>query len=118
MKQDGIIDPTKLNVGDLVQYEEKSYGGYVVEIINDFSDDNFLQYQAQIIEPIYGFHKKGSTFTFGHSLKKEDQSMVSVHCNWKVKKVGSLTCHTPLSEDFSVNEFQNFVKSLTEKYVD
>ena len=118
MKKDDSINPAKLEAGDLVQYEEKSYGGYVVEIVNDTSDDIFVQYQAEIIEPIYGFEEKGSIFKFGHSLKKEDQSMVGAYCDWRLKKVGSLTSHIPISEDFSVNEFQNFVRSLAKKYAD
>lgn len=116
MEQGVIIDPTELKVGDCVQYEEKNFGGYVIEVLNDISDDIFVQYQAEIIEPIHGFQKKGSTFTFGHSLKKENQSMVDVYYDWKVKKLGSPTSHIPISEDFSVKEFQNFVKSLAKKY--
>lgn len=116
MEEGVIIDPTELKVGDCVQYEEKNFGGYVVEILNDISDNNFVQYKARIIEPIYGFQERGSTFTFGHSLKKEDQSMLGAYCDWRIKKVGSSTSHIPISKDFSVKEFQNFVKSLAEKY--
>ncbi len=118
MKQGEITDPTELKVGDCVQYEEKSFGGYVVGILNDISDNSFVQYRAKIIEPIYGFQEKGSSFTFGHSLKKEYQSITGAYCDWRVKKVGSPTSHIPISEGFSVNEFQNFVKSLARKYDD
>jgi len=118
MRQNGIINPTKLKVGDLVQYEEKHRAASIIKIIDDLSSDNFVRYEAEVIEPIFGFKRKSSTFEFGHSLREEDQNMVNVHCDWKVKQVGSSTDYIKFSADYTLEEYNKFVSSLAKKHND
>ena len=118
MEQGSIIDPVELSVGDRVQYEEKHFAASIIEIIEDLSNDNFVRYKAEVLEPIFGFQRKGSTFEFGHSLREEDQNIVSAYLDWKVKEVGSLTDYIKFSTDYTPEEYNKFVSSLAKKYDD
>jgi len=118
MERDSIIDPVELSVGDRVQYEEKHSAASIIKIIEDLSNDNFVRYEAEVLEPIFGFQTKGSTFEFGHSLRKEDQNMVSVYVEWKVKEVGSSTDYIKFSTGYTFEEYNKFVSSLAKKYDD
>jgi len=118
MEQDGIIDPVELSVGDRVQYEEKHSAASIIKIVEDLSNDNFVRYKAEVLEPIFGFQRKGSEFEFGHSLREEDQNMVSVYLDWKVKEVGSSTDYIKISTDYTLEEYKKFVSSLAEKHDD
>lgn len=118
MNRDSDLDPKELEVGDVVQYENEYHAAAVVEITKDLSDEGYLRYEAEVLEPIFGSLQKTESFTFGHTLDEDLQNMVNVHVNWKIKEVGTPTEYVMNSEDLDYNEFDEYVRSLKEKYTE
>ena len=83
------LDPEDLEVGDVVQWENKYHAAAVVEITEDLSDDEFIKYEVEVLEPIFGYDDdaKGEQFTVGRT---RDDSW-SHYFQWKFKKPGAMT---------------------------
>jgi hypothetical protein len=71
---------------------------------------------VEVLEPIFGTQEKGSNFTFGHSLREEDETFVNIYSDWNIKEVGSLTEYVVSTENCSVDDFNDYLRSLKEKY--
>ena len=102
MKQ---LDPKKLEAGDVVQYEEKYRAAAVVRITEDLSDEDYLQYEAEIVDEIFGFDGD-SNFTFGRTKNESFHHYI----DWKIKPAGSNT------EYFISEEIENRTEEVRQKY--
>ena len=102
MKQ---LDPKELEVGDIVQYEEKYRAAAIVRITEDLSDEDYLQYEAEIIGEIFGFGGD-SKFTFGRTKNEGFHHYI----DWKIKPTGSNT------EYFISEEIENRIEEVRQKY--
>lgn len=82
------IDPESVEVGDVVQWENKYYAAAVVEVKEDLSDDKHLKYEVEVLDPIFGAeNSEGDVFVVG---RIRDQSL-SHYVTWKFKSPGAMT---------------------------
>lgn len=99
------INPKDLEPGDVVQYEEKYRAAAVVRITEDLSDEDYLQYKAEIIDEIFGFGGD-SKFTFGRTKNESFHHYI----DWKIKPPGSQTKY------FISEEIENRIEEIRQKY--
>lgn len=104
MKQNRI-NPKNLKVDDIVQYEEKYRAAAIVRITEDLSDEDYLQYEAEIIDEIFGFGGD-SKFTFGRTKNESFHHYI----DWKIKSPGSNT------EYYISEEIENRIEEVRHKY--
>jgi len=101
-----MIDPRNLEVGNIVQYEEKYRAAAVVKITEDLSDEDYLQYEAEIIDEIFGFGGDSEFFTFGRTKNESFHHYI----DWKIKSPGSYT------EYYISEEVEDRIEEIKEKY--
>jgi len=103
------IDPEDLEVGDVVQWENKYHAAAVVEVTEDLSDEDYIKYKLKLLEEIFG--NVDEEFTVGRT--REDGW--SHYFQWKLKKPGSMTdyCHADKLE-----EHREHILEIKEEYRD
>lgn len=104
------INPKELEVGQVVQWENKWHAAAVVNITEDLSDESHVKFEAEILEPIFGFEKEiEEPFTFGRT-RDEDMWHYS---QWKVKPPGEMTDYCNAAE---LDDHRQKMNEIEEKY--
>lgn len=104
------INPKELEVGQIVQWENKYHAAAVVKITEDLSDESHVKYEAEILDPIFGFEENlEDPFTFGRT-RNEDWWHYS---QWKVKPPGEMTDYCNAAE---LEDHRKLMQKIEEEY--